>query len=179
MRTLKYAILGLLMERPMAGYDIMKAFSEKLDEFWYAKHSQIYPELKRLEEEGLVSCQIRLTGEVMEKKFYSITQAGTADFRQWLNCETPLDPTPKDVFRLKTFFCRFLPLEEQIRLTAIQIRLHEERLAHLLEEYEKFSGVPTPDDSRLGDYMVLEHGVMRARTTIQWLNNCIGYLKGC
>ncbi|MDO5349810.1 MAG: PadR family transcriptional regulator [Lachnospiraceae bacterium] len=177
MRTLKYAILGLLMERPMAGYDIMKAFSEKLNEFWYAKHSQIYPELKRLEEEGLVSCQVRLTGEVMEKKFYTITPAGIADFRQWLDCETPLEPTPKDVFRLKTFFSQFLSRESQIGLTQSQIRLHEERLSHLLEEFGKFPSVPAPNDSRLGDYMILEHGVMREQMTIQWLNHCLDYLN--
>lgn len=46
MRTLKYAILGLLNKEPMTGYDIGKEFSKDLGEFWTAKHSQIYPELK-------------------------------------------------------------------------------------------------------------------------------------
>ena len=45
MRTLKYAILGLLNREPMTGYDIAKEFSKDLGEFWNAKHSQIYPEL--------------------------------------------------------------------------------------------------------------------------------------
>lgn len=177
MRTLKYAILGLLMERPMAGYDIMKAFSEKLNEFWYAKHSQIYPELKKLKEEGLVSYEIRRTGEVMEKKIYTITERGEADFRQWLNQETPLEPTPKDVFRLKSFFSHFQDQEKKLCLTRIQIQLHEERLSHLLEEYKKFPDVPASSDPRLGDYMILEHGIMREQMTIQWLNNCIRYLS--
>ena len=54
MRTLKYAILGLLMQSSVTGYDISKAFSDGLGSFWSAKHSQIYPELKRLTEEGLI-----------------------------------------------------------------------------------------------------------------------------
>ena len=45
MRTLKYAILGLLMRSPVTGYDIAKEFGDGLGCFWSAKHSQIYPEL--------------------------------------------------------------------------------------------------------------------------------------
>lgn len=177
MRTLKYAILGLLMGKPMAGYDMMKAFSEKLNEFWYARHSQIYPELKRLEQEGLIRHETFITKDVMEKKVYSLTAAGKQDFLCWLAAETPMEPTPKDVFRLKTFFSRYLSRDEQIRSLRGQILLHEERLRHLLEERRKFPGVPSPSDHRLGDYMVLEHGVMREQMTINWLNNCIRYLN--
>ena len=55
MRTLKYAILGLLNQKKMTGYDLMKQFESALCEFWSAKHSQIYPELKKLTEEGCVA----------------------------------------------------------------------------------------------------------------------------
>ena len=49
MRTLKYAILGLINREPMTGYDITREFnSNNLANFWYAKHSQVYPELSRL-----------------------------------------------------------------------------------------------------------------------------------
>ena len=54
MRTLKYAILGLLNQKKMTGYDLMKQFESALCEFWSAKHSQIYPELKKLTEEALL-----------------------------------------------------------------------------------------------------------------------------
>ena len=46
MGTLKYAILGLLNRKSMTGYDLSKEFETTLFEFWNAKHSQIYPELK-------------------------------------------------------------------------------------------------------------------------------------
>ena len=48
MRNLKYVILGLLTQKPMTGYEIKQKFEGALSEFWYANHSQIYPELKRL-----------------------------------------------------------------------------------------------------------------------------------
>ena len=63
MRTLKYAILGLLMQSSVTGYDISKAFGDGLGSFWSAKHSQIYPELKRLTEEGLIRYRTVIQGE--------------------------------------------------------------------------------------------------------------------
>ncbi|NYC48370.1 DNA-binding PadR family transcriptional regulator [Clostridium beijerinckii] len=68
MRTLKYAILGLINRNPLTGYDITKEFNSGLVEFWYAKHSQIYPELKKLTAEGLISYETVIQGEKLEKK---------------------------------------------------------------------------------------------------------------
>lgn len=63
MRTLKYAILGLINREPMTGYDITREFnSNNLANFWYAKHSQVYPELGRLMDEKLVTCEVRDPG---------------------------------------------------------------------------------------------------------------------
>ena len=55
MRTLKYAILGMLAQKPMTGYDLMQEFESTLNEFWSANHSQIYPELKKLTNEGSIT----------------------------------------------------------------------------------------------------------------------------
>ena len=48
MRVLKYAILGLLNQKSMSGYELSSEFESALNEFWNAKHSQIYPELRKL-----------------------------------------------------------------------------------------------------------------------------------
>lgn len=69
MGTLKYAILGLLNRKNMTGYDLSKEFETTLFEFWNAKHSQIYPELKSLSENGLVRYEVEITGNVLEKRF--------------------------------------------------------------------------------------------------------------
>ena len=58
MGTLKYAILGLLNRKNMTGYDLSKEFETTLFEFWNAKHSQIYPDLKSLSENGLVRSEV-------------------------------------------------------------------------------------------------------------------------
>ena len=76
MRTLKFAVLGLLNRRPMTGYEIGKEFDYELGQFWNAKHSQIYPELKKLLDEGLVVFDVEISGDILEKKRYTITEKG-------------------------------------------------------------------------------------------------------
>ena len=66
MGMLRYAMLGLIQRAPATGYDISKAFSGRLGSIWGARHSQIYPELKKLTEEGLVNCTV--ISELQEKK---------------------------------------------------------------------------------------------------------------
>ena len=81
METLKYAILGLLMKKDMTGYELTKEFNSALFEFWNASHSQIYPKLKALTKEGLIEYHIEITGTVLEKKVYTITDAGKEAFK--------------------------------------------------------------------------------------------------
>ena len=100
MRNLKYAILGLVNRESMSGYDIKKAFEDRaLTSFWHAEHSQIYPELKKLVDEGMLSYDTDIRGEHMEKKLYSITEQGKEEFLSWLKDDVPIDRTFKDIFR--------------------------------------------------------------------------------
>jgi len=69
----KFALLELLQERPMHGYEMMKALEEKSGGFYAPSPGSIYPTLQMLEDRGLVSVQ-----EVEGKKVYSITDAGRA-----------------------------------------------------------------------------------------------------
>ena len=63
MGTLRYAMLGLIQRAPATGYDISKAFSGRLGSIWGARHSQIYPELKKLTED-LVEASKATTGNL-------------------------------------------------------------------------------------------------------------------
>ncbi len=70
---IKFALLELLQERPMYGYEMMKVLEEKSGGFYAPSPGSIYPTLQMLEDRGLVSVQ-----EVEGKKVYSITDAGRA-----------------------------------------------------------------------------------------------------
>ncbi len=70
---LKYALLELLKERPMHGYEMMKALQERSHGFYVPSAGSIYPTLQMLEDRGLVT-----VNESEGKKVYSITDAGRA-----------------------------------------------------------------------------------------------------
>ena len=125
MGTLRYAILGLLNRRDMSGYDLAKEFETTLAEFWGAKHSQIYPELKALADEGLIAYQIEISGTVLEKKVYSITGSGRAALRAWAEGQLKIRSVPKDEFRLQLYFSDCIPPRRRIALLEPQLEQHK------------------------------------------------------
>jgi len=177
MRTLKYAILGLVNREPMTGYDITREFdSNQLANFWYAKHSQIYPELAKLTDEGLLTYEIVIQGEKLEKKLYTITDQGRDELYEWLLKDEPLEPTPKDVFRLRMYFSEFLSHEEMKQQLNRQLKKHTAKRQYLQDimEHNYSNGAPDLLTPAYGDFMVLEGAILRENSYIQWLKNCLG-----
>ena len=182
MRTLKYAILGLVNRMPMTGYDITGEFNNNhLANFWYAKHSQVYPELGRLADEGLLTCQVVIQGEKMEKKLYTITEAGRQELKEWLLQEDPLGPTPKDVFRLRMYFSDFISREEMKTHLKNQIKKHMDKRQYLLDimEHNHQNHVPALGTKEYGDFLVLEGAILRESSYIEWLENAMKREEGC
>jgi DNA-binding PadR family transcriptional regulator len=176
MRTLKYAILGLLSQQPMTGYDIAREFNDKaLANFWYATHGQIYPELRKLLEEELVCYDVVIQGTVLEKKLYTITDKGRREFVEWLTLDEALAPTTKDIFRLKTYFSQFAGKEDFIEMLHKEITKHQDRLDKLLLVMKTTfpNGRPEIMTQAHGDYMVLDGALIREKTYILWLYQCL------
>jgi DNA-binding PadR family transcriptional regulator len=180
MRTLKYAILGLINRNPLTGYDITKNFNDGLVEFWYARHSQIYPELKKLTDEELISYETVIQGEKLEKKLYTITEKGKNALQNWLAKDDPLEPTPKDVFRLKAYFSDEMDFDTLLKQFKSALHKHSERLEYLEDSMKKL--LETKDISKVsapsfGDYIVLNGAIMRERNYIAWLNDCLNKIS--
>lgn len=175
MRTLKYALLGLIDREPITGYDISKEFEKRImANFWHAKHSQVYPELKRLLDEELISFELVVQGEKMEKKLYTITPKGHQEFVDWLLLDEPLAVTPKDVFRLRTFFTDFMSASDFETLLHRQIGKHNLRKDQLEYSLAAYSGnIPKYGTKEFGDYSVLLGAVMREDSYIAWLKVCL------
>jgi len=176
MRTLKYAILGLINRNPLTGYDITKEFNSGLVEFWYARHSQIYPELKKLTDEDLISYETVIQGEKLEKKLYTITEKGTKCFQKWLAKEDPLEPTPKDIFRLKAYFCDEMDTNTLLRQFQNTLSKHSEKLEYLenhMAELLTSDDISTVSSPRFGDYIILNGAIMREKNYIEWIEDCI------
>ena len=140
-------------------------------------HSQIYPKLKALTKEGLIEYHIEITGTVLEKKVYTITDAGKEAFKKWEETLYPMPSLPKDEFRLQLFFSHLASPEFRIQLLQDQLSQHLDRLDYLKEDMEKFTVLPPVDDELFTDYLVLSGGIAREEAMCDWLKNCIRLCK--
>jgi DNA-binding PadR family transcriptional regulator len=87
----------------MSGYDIKKFIEQTINYFWRESFGQIYPALKQLASEGLVSAEEEASTDGPNRIVYSITQAGRRDLQAWLR-EPHESEVPRVELLLKLFF---------------------------------------------------------------------------
>lgn len=86
--SLRYALMALLRVGPLSGYDLQKQFQVSVGHLWHAPDSQIYPELRKMEAEGLVVGEDQTRGERGTRRLYHLTEEGDRDYLRWM--EEPL-----------------------------------------------------------------------------------------
>jgi DNA-binding PadR family transcriptional regulator len=109
-----YVILGMVSRAPRSGYEIKAAVDNSTRFFWAASYGQIYPELKRLAEAGLVEGVNAPTGG-RRRTVYAITEAGKAELREWLR-QPPETAEMREEGLLKLFFANALKPREAIEI---------------------------------------------------------------
>src|SRR5207248_1647711 len=80
----RYALLGMLSIRPMSGYDIKKLIEASISNFWSESYGQIYPTLKQLVAEKLVTRTVKKQTGKPDRHVYALTPAGRRRLREWL-----------------------------------------------------------------------------------------------
>lgn len=103
-RKTDFAILGILTHGPQSGYDIKKHISGSIGYFWQESYGQLYPALKKLVQQRLVTMRIEKNQGKPDKKVYSITEQGRNSLKNWL--KEPVESAPKirHELLLKLFF---------------------------------------------------------------------------
>lgn len=167
---LKYIILGLLAQQELAGYDIKKLFEEELGDFWYSNHSQIYPELRRMEEDGLIGSRIELVGKKLEKKFYQITEAGEKLLTAWMaEPLNPLVPT-RDEFTMKLYLIRSASDPLVPKLFQEEIARHEEKYHYLKARWALLFTKAAAREHQYGHRCILDQAILREKQRLEWLH---------
>jgi PadR family transcriptional regulator, regulatory protein AphA len=179
--SLEYSLLGFLQYHPMTGYDLKKVLDESTQFFWHAELSQIYPELKRLEQKGWITSEALPQEGKPDKKMYSITPAGNAELRSWL--ADPVDEIPaiKNQVLLKLFFSGTLNKEE----ICSQLRCQLEVQRALLKRFQhdtraKIKSVPETDVAPENVMMweiVRRYGEAQAAMTVRWLEESLATVE--
>jgi len=128
-------ILALLEIEPATGYELALKTKESVEPLWSATHSQVYPALHKLEQEGLVTGEEDVRGTRMKRVLYSITPKGRQELQDWI--DSPVAYLPfRDPFRLWASYFDVCPPDVIERNTAEHIALQSER-AERLEERAK------------------------------------------
>jgi PadR family transcriptional regulator AphA len=153
-------ILGMIAFGKTTGYDIKQFVDLTARHFWAASYGQIYPELKRLEEMGLVRGRHKPSG-ARARTVYQLTKAGERALESWLaSAEEPLYEL-RDEGMLKLFFSDSLP---ETRLENIRaMRAREERRLAQLRAIE-----PHASQGPEGPYLTLQLGIESTQWLIDW-----------
>ncbi|WP_194819196.1 PadR family transcriptional regulator [Nocardia sp. XZ_19_385] len=106
--SLRYAVLGMLAEGPASGYDLLQMFKDSLANVWPATQSQIYTELAKLAETGLIAVSDE---GPRGRKEYTLSAEGLAEVRRWLT-ETEPKPVSRNDMLLRVFFLGVLERDQ-------------------------------------------------------------------
>jgi DNA-binding PadR family transcriptional regulator len=150
LKPISYLVLGMLRLGATSGYAIKKAADASTSTIWPVSLAQVYPELARLEEHGLVTRREDPRG-ARPRSAYELTEQGEEALLTWLRSphEVPIQARIEGM--LKFFFADALPPEEQIamarrgqeRLRDLRLHMYDKDLRGALEDFEQ-GGIRAP-----------------------------------
>jgi len=162
---LEQALLGLLMEGPMHGYDLHRRVEEELGAIWYMGISNIYGALKRLEQANQVESTLSPQESRPPRKVYCITPAGRSGFLDWVRQPVPAMRDMRVEFPAKLYFFRALGLEGARELIVAQEAVCRERV----ERLEQSAAQCDPHDF---NRLVYDFRRRQIRAILDWLQVC-------
>jgi DNA-binding PadR family transcriptional regulator len=160
--SLRMAALGLLAQGPGSGYDLLKHFEKSMANVWPATQSQLYGELNKLADAGLIEVSdIGPRG----RKEYRITEAGHLELQRWV--ANPQDDPPfRSSGLLRVFLLGEVP-PDQARKHVVAMAEHADAEVKRLEELCD-SIDWTDGDSLFFGRAALEYGLRANAMEAQW-----------
>jgi DNA-binding PadR family transcriptional regulator len=188
--SLRHALLAVLTSEPMSGYDLVKYFDGSVAFIWSAPHSQIYPELRRMEDMGLLSSTEVPRGKRAQKRVYELTSDGYAELQKWMTGLLSYPPQ-RDPYRLRAAFFEWGDYESARRQLREHVSHHTEKLSQWRQIVDEIESQRVPLLARrLEQRPKQEHEaivafkrfafqgeIIKARGEIAWANEGIALLN--
>ena len=175
--SLKHALMIALQENKGTGYEITKWFQEGPGHFWHATHQQIYRELAKLSQEGLVSfVDVPQTGKP-GKKVYEVTGNGKRELVNWLLQPTPSSPL-KDSLLMKIYAGHLIPVENLLEEMKQARKANENNLStfHEIEE-QVFTAENMKIECMQYAHLTLRNGIIMITAWLMWADEVIAFLE--
>lgn len=159
--SLRMALLGLLVAKgPTNGYALTRTFADSLSHVWSAQHSQVYPELARMADSGLVAVEDE---GPRGRKRYSVTDAGREELHHWLT-EVEPNRTVRNENALRAFLLPTVGPEDAARLVRAEAAYYRKRT----EEISRLRDMlRDPQSTGFGVYAA-ELGVRLSSAIAEW-----------
>ncbi|AOR23380.1 PadR family transcriptional regulator [Clostridium taeniosporum] len=109
----RYALLGVLNLMSGSGYDIKKFCDSSIGHFWNENYGHIYPVLKKMEEEFLITKKVKKTEGRPSKNIYSITEKGKEELEKWITRPVEQQPIRSELL-LKIFLSKDISVKNVI-----------------------------------------------------------------
>jgi DNA-binding PadR family transcriptional regulator len=137
MSVVNLMILGFLLERPLSAYDMVQVVDGQLiGQLMKISAPAIYKNVKQLHQDGFVTAETVKTGEMPEKKVYTLTVAGQAYFHKLM--EHYATAVSDYYFEFNAFLLNLDKVDKAIGLTMLeQLRTQLEQAHRWVTEHEQ------------------------------------------
>jgi DNA-binding PadR family transcriptional regulator len=165
---LELAILGLLKERSMHGYQLSKRLSDALGGFWRVSYGSLYPTLRRLEQNGAVERVFDAQEVGRRKNVYRITDRGETLFLELLEQTGGESASEENPFRVRLAFFRYLAPDTRIRVLERRRAFLEDRLSSI-----RTSLTAAGQSHDTYTLSLMQHGLDATESDIAWLDGLL------
>ena len=155
-----YVVLGMIATGRRSGYAMSRAAKEATRHFWAASDGQIYPQLKKLSDDGLIAGERESQGG-RERVVYSLTDKGRAALDEWLTSGSRAHYELRDEGLLRLFFAEELSVG-QLRAQIDAMRTRHERAIEHLEDLRPRAG------DMACSHLTLRYGLDMHAFAIDW-----------
>ncbi|MBL1098539.1 PadR family transcriptional regulator [Streptomyces coffeae] len=179
--ALRNAIMSTLLEGEASGYDLAKGFDAAAANFWMATPQQLYRELERMEEAGLVQARVVEQERRPNKRLFSLTEAGRRALHEF-TAEPPKPSAIRDELLVKVQAVDSgdaeavrAALRERMNWAEAKIARYERQRARLLDGRFEEEYLATAE--RVGPYLTLMRGLSFERENQRWCEQGLAVLE--
>ena len=170
------ALLGLLMEEPLSGYDIRRTFTQTPLATFSDSPGAIYPALARLETDGLIRGRVERSVGLRQRKVFQLTAAGQAAIESWLRTPVTRDAVVRDTDEL---MLRFSLMDRGLGKAASVkfLRALQDELRAYLPELTRYLDAHARE-MPLSGRLALESGIRAYEAMLEWTRDALATYEG-
>jgi len=181
---LKHAVLAALTSQEGSGYELSKRFDASVANFWPASAQQVYRELDRLEEDGLVKARTVRQQKRPDKRIFRITAAGSSELGEFIRSKTRPTVIRDDLLVKVASLSESNSAEvaaavrDRLGTSQEKLKMYESLrpalLGELTEQQFLASGPGRPE---FGPYLALKRGIAFERGNVRWAREVLSVLE--